>query len=196
MSKPNASPPGFQKGRFNLALAAAVLGAAALTLATPPPASADERGRWEQSGNRNGKGKYENHGRRQGQWNGQRGGERGSGGSWGGQRYDYRGGGKGGGYHGGGDCDRDDDHHHGGSRHHSYGGPKWKHHHRDHVYSYPVYVPTPAYGYAPAYFCNPCAHAFASYDDLYQHVAWAHSVPVYEVPNLVVQVGVNWVFGF
>jgi len=49
---------------------------------------------------------------------------------------------------------------------------------------------------APAYFCNPCAHHFASYDDLYAHAAYAHYVPEYDLPNLVVQVGVNWVFGF
>jgi hypothetical protein len=205
MSKPIAS-----SARFITTLAAAVVGATALSLATPLPAAADDRGRWEQNDK---KGKHENHDRRQGQGN-SRGNSRGgwNGGHDRGGNHDRGNGNRnqwnGGGNHGGGKWNGNDRHHwgghdyqhHGGSNHYRYyGPPKVKHHH--HYYSQRVYIPqpiyvSPGYAYAPSYFCTPCAHYFATYDDLYAHAAYAHYVPDYDLPNLVVQVGVNWVFGF
>ena len=202
MSKPFASSVSL------LTLAAAVVGATALSLASPLPAAADDRGRWEQNDK---KGKHDNHGRgqerKQNQWNGQRSGQngwsgRGNGNHWQGGGRSNGGGNhwQGGGGHGGSHGD-----YHGGNDHRHGGGSNYYHYYkphkvyRDHYYYYysqPVYVPAPTYAYAPGFFCSPCQHWFASYDELYQHVAYAHYVPDYNVPNLVVQVGVNWVFGF
>jgi len=61
-------------------------------------------------------------------------------------------------------------------------------------YGYPVHH----YGYAPAAFCGPCGHYFASYDHLSHHVHHHHHIAVIELPFVIFQAslggGVGWIY--
>jgi hypothetical protein len=95
-------------------------------------------------------------------------------------------------------------------------GPKWRRHYshyhgghgRGDIYYAPRYVVRPVYrypvyyhGYGPeAFFCGPCSHHFASYDDLSYHVHHRHRIAVVELPSVIIHgpigAGVGWFFDF
>jgi hypothetical protein len=93
-------------------------------------------------------------------------------------------------------------------------GPKWRRHygHSYHdgrgyggFYYAPRYVVRPAYrypvyhyGYGPeAFFCGPCSHHFASYDDLSYHVHHRHRIAVLELPSVIIRgPGIGWYFDY
>ena len=83
--------------------------------------------------------------------------------------------------------------HHDGCGHGGWHGPRIVKHH---YHGYPVHH----YGYAPAAYCGPCGHHFASYDLLSHHVHHHHHIAAIELPSVIFQAsvggGVGWVYDY
>jgi hypothetical protein len=83
-----------------------------------------------------------------------------------------------------------------GHRHHSGCGHGWRGPRvvKHKYYGYPVHH----YGYAPAAYCGPCGHHFASYDVLSHHVHHHHHIAAIALPSVIFQAsiggGVGWVY--